>query len=179
MIITLVLSAEDYLTYHLYTASKSKRIKNKRYKSWLITTVIFFLFSYLLKDTNEFLTYYFLVAGVLSLVFFPLYQRYRYKKFYWKFVNEKLQYKFDKECVIDFRQDAIGFKDATGEGKINTTEISGISEISTHYFIEFKAGESLIVPKKLINGNSFLPELIALFQNPNIIVNNQLSWKWK
>ncbi len=179
MEIKLVLDANDYLTYHLYTASQSKTQKNKRYKSWVFITVAFFALSYLLKNTNEFLAYYFLGVGVLSLIFYPFYQRYYYKKHYSKFVNEKLQYKFGKENIIEFNEDAIYAKGDTGEGKINSAEIAEIIEIGTHYFLKFKSGDSIIIPKALIKNEMFVSELMTVLRNPAIILTKHLNWKWK
>jgi hypothetical protein len=179
MEIKLVLNAHDYLTYHLYTASQSKTQKNKRYKSWITVTATFFALSCVLKNTDGVLMYYFLIVGFLSLVFYPFYQRRHYRKHYEKFVNEKLQYQFGKECIINFDGDAIHFKGITGEAKVNDTEIVEIIEIGTHYFIKFRSGDSIIVPKTLVKNEVFLSELMAVLQNPNIIITKHLNWRWK
>jgi hypothetical protein len=94
-------------------------------------------------------------------------------------VNEKLQYKFGKENIIDFNEDAIYSKGVTGEGKINSTEIAEIIEIGTHYFLKFKSGDSLIIQKALIKNELFVPELMAVLKNPAIILTNHLNWKWR
>jgi hypothetical protein len=179
MEIKLILNADDYLTYHLYIASQSKTQKNKRYRSWVLLTISSFALSYVLKNNDKFLTWYFLFVGFLCLIFYPFYQRYYYKKHYRKFVNEKLQYKLGKENNIDFGKDAIYSKSATGEGRINSAEIAEIIEIGTHYFLKFKSGDSLIIPKALIKNELFVPELMAVLQNPAIILTKQLNWKWK
>jgi hypothetical protein len=41
MTLTYSLDNNDYLQHQLYLASKSKRIKNKRFKSWIATTMFF------------------------------------------------------------------------------------------------------------------------------------------
>jgi hypothetical protein len=94
-------------------------------------------------------------------------------------VLDNLQYRFGKECKVNFQSDFIETKDITGESKINTSEVAQINEIGTHYFIKLKTGESLIIPKSIINKESFISELMTVFQNPNIIINRELNWRWK
>lgn len=179
MKITLVLNESDFLTYLLYTASKNKRARNNRRKSWLILSIGFLLLGVCFIDSNKFYSYYFFGVGVISLIFYPFYQRYRFKKHYHKHALDTLQYRFGKECQVDFQSKFIETKDITGESKINTSEITQINEIETHYFIKVKTGESLIIPKNIINSETFLSELMTIFQNPGIIVNKELNWRWK
>lgn len=179
MYVTLLLNENDYLTYQLYTASKNKRSRNNRRKSWLILSVGFLLLGIGFINSNEFYAYYFLGAGIISLIFYPFYQRYKYKKHYHKYVLDNLQYRFGKECKVNFQSDFIETKDITGESKINTSEVTQINEIGTHYFIKVKTGESLIIPKSIINKDSFISELMTVFQNPNIVINRELNWRWK
>ena len=178
MIITVTLNEEDYLTHQLYTASKNKGLKNRRRKNWLILTGLFFLTAFFAKGKIDFYAYYFFTAGVLTLIFYPYYQSYKYKKHFKKVVAENYEYRIGKEGVVHFQPDIIEIKDITGESKINTSEISQINEIKTHYFIKIKSGESLIIPKAAVP-EIFLTNAIAIFNNHNIVVNKELNWNWK
>ncbi|MBB6128063.1 YcxB family protein [Mucilaginibacter lappiensis] len=179
MIITLVLNENDYLTQQLYVASTSKRSRRNRRKSWLIVSIGFVVLGLCFTGSNEFYNYYFLGMGVLSFIFYPYYQRYKYRRHYQKNVSEMLQYRIGKPCEVNFLPDFILTKDVTGEGKMNTSEITEINEISSHYFIRTKSGETLIIPKAQIHSPSFVTDLVAIFKNPNIMINKQLDWKWK
>ncbi|TFF40894.1 YcxB family protein [Mucilaginibacter psychrotolerans] len=178
MIVQTVLQEEDYLTYLLYSASKNKRSKANRRRSWLVLSFGFFALAFVLRYQNEFLAYWFLFCGIITLIFFPLYQRYSYKKHYQKFLMDKLGYRIDKESIIDFGSDIIETKDAGGESKIYTTELSEINEISTHYFVRLKSGDALVIPKAAVS-SSFVNDLLTIFQNPNIHVTQELGWRWK
>jgi len=179
MTINLTLKADDYLIYQLYTASTSKESRKKRLKSWLTITGLSFLtaLSFYIAD-DVFLYYYALFVGVISLFFYPLYQRVWYKKFYKKHVLKNYEYRFDKESLIHIHHDYIEIKDVMYEGKLFTSEIERINEIGTHYFIQFKVGQSLIIPKQQVKP-AFLDEILSIFQNPVIVVQKQLEWKWK
>ncbi|MEO3404340.1 hypothetical protein AAFN85_10580 [Mucilaginibacter sp. CAU 1740] len=179
MVIKLVLTASDYLTYQLYTASKSERIKRNRYRSWLILSGCFLILGLMFYNSIKFYSFYFLGAGVISLMFYPFYQRYHYKKHYNKFILDSYKNKIGKEAMIDFQPDYIFSNDTTGEGKIYTSEVCEINEIGTHYFIKAKTGESLILPKSTINDDHFVQKLELIFNNPSIIINREPDWKWK
>jgi hypothetical protein len=137
------------------------------------------LIAFIAKGRIDFFAYYFFGAGVVTLLFYPIYQKYRYKKHFSKFIAENYQYRFGKECVIDFQPDFIYSKDITGESTINTKEIFQISEINTHFFMKLKSGEALIIPKALVPEKTFLLDLTAIFQNPDIVINKELDWQWK
>jgi hypothetical protein len=180
MTINLILNADDYLTYQLYSVSTNKDAVKKRRKSWLTVTGLSFLtaFAFYIGD-DVFLFYYALIVGIISLFFYPLYQRVHYKKFYTKHVLRNYEYKFDKQSLVNFQPDYIEIKDVTYEGKLFTSEIEQINEIGTHYFIKFKVGESLVIPKQQVDQTTFLTEILSILQNPNIVIQKQLEWKWR
>jgi hypothetical protein len=180
MTINVDLNAEDYLVHLLYAKSNNKESKKKRINSWLTITGSSFLiaFAFYVGD-NWSLSLYSLLVGIITLFFYPLYQRSYYKDFYSKYIHKNYQYRFGKESIITFQPDYIDIKDATFEGKLFASELKEIAEISTHYFIKFKIGESIIIPKRQVNQKTFLSEILSIFSNPNIVVQNQLGWRWK
>ncbi|MEZ2334098.1 SVM family protein [Mucilaginibacter sp. RCC_168] len=179
MIKTLALTEDDYLTYYLYTASRSKKIQSNRRKSWLIISICFLVLGMLFINNNKFYAYYFFAFGIICFIFYPSYQSYEYKKRYKKHVSDNYQYKVGVACEINFQPDFIETKDATSESKFSTNEVVEINEISSHYFIKTRSGSSIILSKAAINSPSFITDLIAIFNNPNIVINKQLEWKWK
>jgi hypothetical protein len=179
MIVQTVLQEEDYLTYLLYSASRSKRSRANRRRSWLVITGIFLVAGFFFNGKDSFYSYYFFGAAALNLFLYPLYQRYAYKKHYRKFVAEKLAYRAGKECIIDFGSDIIETKDLTGESKFNVSEVAEIIEISTHYFVKLKSDDGLIIPKTAVDNPDFGEELLAIFDRPEIVLIRELDWKWK
>lgn len=94
MILKYRLEEGDYLTFQLYTASKSERIKKKRRQSIIIGVSMFALASLLFfKTNNDFLGYFFGAVTILSAIIFPVYLRYLYKKHYRNYVRETLKTK--------------------------------------------------------------------------------------
>ncbi|OOQ58054.1 hypothetical protein [Mucilaginibacter pedocola] len=179
MTIKTILSEEDYLAYLLYSFSKNKQSRANRRRSWLVISGMFFVIGYMFYGSNNFYSYYFFGAGVISLIFYPLYQRYHYKKHYRKFVQDKLGYRIGKEGTINFGPEVIATEDVTGESKINTSEVAEIIEISTHYFVKLNSGDGLVIPKTATGNPNFLDELLTVLDNPNIKINRELDWQWK
>jgi len=180
MVIKIALFEDDYLTYQLYTASKTKRAKNNRIKSWLMITGAFFIFALLFKQTNNlFLTYYFVILAVLCLCFYPFYQRYYYKRQYKKYVLDNNANSFGKEIIIELDNDYIQTKVAGSESKMSTSGIVQVNEIGSHYFIKLNNNASLIIPKRLMDERSFSLELSEIVKKNNIPLNQELNWKWK
>lgn len=173
------LSENDYLTYLLYSASKNKRSRSNRLRSWLVVSVAFFAIAYMFYGGNNFYSYWFFGVGVISLVFYPFYQRYHYKKHYRKFVLDKLAYRIGKEITINFGPDVIETKDVSGESKINTGEVAEVIEISTHYFVKLNSDDGLVIPKIAINNANFIDDLLLVLDKPDITITGELDWKWR
>jgi hypothetical protein len=173
-----ILKEEDYLIYLLFTSSKSERVKKTRFKSWLITSGAFILLGVLFFLSHDsFLGYYFIVAGALALLFYPSYQRYKYKKHYQRVVSETFVKRIGKTYTIEFLPDVIIYSDDDSESRFSTALISEINEIKTHYFIKTDTGESIIVPKAFVKPE-FLADLMSILNSSQIKVNMELSWKW-
>jgi len=177
----MTLDEDDYLTYQLYTASKTPRIKKARIRGWIWTTVTFLLLAYLFFDSdNDFLGIYFLIAAGISLIFYPLFSRWRYKRHYLKYIQETYKNRFGEQCTIEITDDTIATKDKTGEGRINTTEIEEINEIAEFYFVKMTTGQTLIISKvKTDELEKIKNQIKSLVEKKAIRYNIELNWKWR
>ena len=175
------LNKEDYLQHQLYNASTTESIKKKRLKTWAIVTFIFIILSFLFYQAdNKLLTYYFIAFSIITLIFYPFYQRKQYKKHYAKFINETYKNRFDKESNIVFNDMNLETSDLTGESKINYSSLEKIIEISSHFFLKIKTGGSLIIPKsKVENVEKVRTKLKVLSEKMKIDYSAELNWKWK
>ena len=175
------LDKDDYLQYQLYISSTTKSIKNKRLHNWVIVTFIFVILSILFYQTdNKFLMYSFFVFAIITLIFYPLYQRSQYKRHYEKFIDETYKNRFDKESNVIFKDVNLETFDLTGESKINYSSLEKIIEISSHFFLKIKTGGSLIIPKSKVEDiEKVRTELRALSEKIKIDYSAELNWKWK
>lgn len=176
-----MLDQNDYLTFQLYTASKSPQVKRMRLMSWILTPVVFLCTAFLFYSSgNRFLTVYFLVCGCLTAVAYPFYSRWRYKRHYLKHVQNTYKNKFGTECEVYFTDDVIINRDLNGEFKFNISEIATIHEIKEYYFIKSKGGLSLIISKlKSKDIETIKNQIERLIKEKNIPHQLELDWKWK
>ena len=176
----ITLDKDDFLRYQLYTASKSKRIKNKRIRTWILLTISFLVLGLTLRQSDDrFLSYYFIGFSIITLIFYPLYQRKQYKKHYEKHIQENYQNRIGIVSELGFEDGYIVSKADNQEGKIKITEIQEINEIADNLFIKIKTGESVIIPSSLGEFSKLKEELTDLISSLDISWNNQPGWKWK
>jgi len=176
----ITLDKDDFLRFQLFTASKSKRIKNKRIRGWILTTFSFLCLGFILSENEDkFLSYYFFIIAVISLFFYPLYNRWRYKKHYAKYIEENYKNRMGVECEISINGEYLNTKDHTGEGKIKLIEIEEINEIAEDLFIKVKSGENLIIPRRIDSYDNFIAELKDTTKDSKTEWNDELNWKWK
>jgi hypothetical protein len=181
MKIQYTLNENDFLEHQLFTASKTERINKQRRKSWIIVTFCFFALSLLfLKSENKFLLYYFLGFGIISLIFYPLYQRNYYRKHYMKSIKETYKNRFNELTTLIFDEDYIETNDLSGETKIYYSGFEEINEIKDYYFLKLRTGGSIIIPKiKIDNIENFKIELKNISEKYHLKNNVELNWKWK
>ena len=174
------LEKDDFLRFMLFTASKSKRMKNKRIRSWVLTTfVILGLGLLFFQKEDKFLAYYFFISGAVCLFFYPLYYRWRYKIFYEKFIQQNYKNRIGVITEIGFEDGFIISKDKSGEEKVRLTEIEFIYEIKDNLFIRMKNGETMAIPSKMTDYTEFKNDLSKLISNLGIAWEVELDWKWK
>ena len=171
----------DFLQYQLFAASKSANNKRQRRRSWLIISFSFVLLGLLFASNDKsFLSYYFLFFGLISFIFFPLYQRFQYKRHYLKHIRETYRDRFDKLIKLTFTESSIEIQSTDSESKIGFDAIEEINEVEDYLFLKFKSGGSLIIPKRKLNHLDKINEEIKnLTQNYGITFNLYLNWQWK
>lgn len=176
----ITLDKDDFLRYQLFTASKSKRIKNKRIRTWILLTISFLVLGLAIRQNEDgFLSYYFIGFSLITLIFYPLYQRRHYKKHYEKHIDENYANRIGIESELGFENGFIVSVGDNQEGKIKLTEIQEINEISENLFIKIKTGESVIIPSRYNEYDNLKKQLSDLVEPLGVTWINQQDWKWK
>ncbi len=186
MTLTYSLSEEDYLQSQLFLASKTKSVKKRRQKEWLIFSSAFSLLGIIYAltlprpEAYYFIAYYLLGAVVFTFVAYPPYQRGYYLNHYRKYVNKTFKNKFDQETTTTFNNDIIEGADATGNSQLNLNQIGVIHETGLHIYLMLKTGSYIIIPKeKLKNVEELRELLITISKKLSIDFISELNWKWK
>lgn len=172
---------DDFLTYYLFNASKSDRIRKKRIKNKIFIPIIYIsigiFFYFQLGVTSTFLL---IIFGILWFFIYPYWERRHYKNHYQGFIKENLKNRLDSIGTIEITNDYFLGKDNGSESKILTIEIEEIFEIPTLIFVKLKSGQSFLFPKNKISEidalRTRLKEL-ATYLGINYILDEK--WKWK
>lgn len=179
---TFSLEEADYLAHQLFVASTSKPSIQRRRKSWIMTTLAFGLFAYLMDQSdNEFLRNYFLGATLLSMFLFPFFSRWRYRKHYKKQVGEHFSKSFGKKATVEFQAKHISTEDENdSESKISYSQVESINELPEHFLIRLDNGQSLILPKNKIEQlDQLKTDLHELGKKVRLELTDDTNWKWK
>lgn len=152
MTVTFTLDEQDYLTFQLYNASKTPRIRNARIRNWIIFVIAMLCMAYVFSDRpDNFLRNYFLIFAIIAVPIYPFYSRWLYRRHYTKFVRDTFKDKIGTEATLTFAPDAIHFKDRTGEGMLYKSEIEAIDVIQGYYFLRIKGAGALVFPQAKVD----------------------------
>lgn len=173
---------EDYLTYQLYMASKSKEVKVKRRRNWLLIPLIYLVFSALAffigKQKNIALVFSLLAAA--WLIIYPFYARWVYKDKFKKAIIKNNKEIFGKKVTLAIENNNLKISDTQNTSSKKLADIVSIHEISSHIFIKLKKGSSIIIPKVgLIASKDFINLIQTMSKQTGVKIEKELKWKWR
>ncbi len=174
------ITAEDYLTHQLFSASQNKTVSRQRTRGLILWTSAFLILSvlfYIQKDI--YLAAYFILFGIGFVLIYPMYSRWIYKRYFKRFVYRNFEKSNLENLWLKIGND-ITLSNGKEEGIIPISDIEIIFEISTHIFLKLKGGKNIIIPKqKIENKEELLEKISSLSQKYNIQYVKMLDWKWK
>ncbi|HIP32454.1 MAG TPA: hypothetical protein EYG86_06820 [Crocinitomicaceae bacterium] len=169
------LYSEDYLTFQLYTASKSEVVAKKRKSEWMLLWFLPLVFGlYFLTSAEYLLATYFFIVTIVTFFFYSQYFKWRYKKRHLKFILANYQEHFGAEEELVFNADHLFLKNKTGEGKVLLDAVISCVEIPSHLFIKLNTGTSIILPKTEVDEEAVKTQLTQL----KINVEHEVNWAW-
>lgn len=175
------LERKDFIEYQLFTASKSETIKKSWQKSRIRIPIVYFILGLILFVLADIIfALVFIGIGAAWYFFYPSFMRKRYLRHFERYVDENLKNRFGKHVSLIFGEEFIDTTDYMGESKLKINEITEVNEIDNYIFLKFSSGESLIIPKIIINQkNEFNNFIKNLVQKLKIQHNVDLNWKWR
>ena len=175
------IDANDFLAYQLYTASRSKMIRNKRLRNKILVPVVYLAFGlmFILLE-NDTAAVIFCAIAIIWFFVFPLWERSRYIGYYKKYLNENYKERFGRKVTTRFENDFIYTYDNGNEGKISITEVEEINEIPLLFLVKLKTGQSLIIPKNKIGNLSEIKSGLKDFAvKLSCRYTEEPEWKWR
>jgi len=175
------LSEQDFLIHTLYSVSKNPSLKKQTKRVKLFFTILFVIFLFVIYSQNDLFT--FIIAALTFLFLYSFYVFYLYKYFlknnYEKWNKQNLGIRFNKEAVLDFKDDFIETSGMDIKLEIKYDAIEEFNEIPDYYYFKLKTNERLIIPKREIhNKESFLEMVENIQTHYNFTITKELDWKW-
>jgi hypothetical protein len=175
------LEESDFLTQQLYRMSKLPKTRKDKVYGWIGTPILFAAVAlFFWRSNNQPLTYYFIVLAIAAIAFYPAYHLWRYKRHCAKHVHNNVREMSDLRMSLTFGKDQFVMAGKTGESKINYSELKQVDELGTHFLLQLKNGQAVIVPKRELNDQpEFTTELHQIAADRQIYWNSETDWAWK
>ena len=175
MAYTFTTTEEDHLKFQLFQASQSPQNRKKMKRTWMYVLLLFALLGVFSWWTDRlFLAVYFGALFLISVFFYPMYLRWRYKRHFRGFVRERFQGQEEREASLAIQDGKIFMSSSTGKSEVNFEMVKTVFETGAHFFIQLDAVQYFIVPKRIPEVDQLrveLKEIGAPFEE-------RLDWKW-
>jgi hypothetical protein len=166
----------DFLTFQLFTVSKSDTVLRTRRRGQLLTSIAGLLLSINLFVTGSTIAGFVMLAvAVATYLFYPRYHRWRLKSHFLKYSKKNYGSQFGQEESLETKIDHIISKNIAGEGKVKSTELESLTEIADYYFLKMKNGSSIILPKRDIKEEK---ELVKELKKMGVPLIQELEWAY-
>jgi len=174
------LSGEDFLTYQLFEANNSKRIRSRRRRNWLLIPLIYSLLSIPLAYlTDRVMTFGFIGLALIWLIFYPFYSRWLYRRHYVKHIADYYANRLDKAVVTALEGHRFFLRDDVSESRINADQAEAIWRLPSHVLIKFLSGNTLIIPTERVESSRLDRFLKGVSAVTGLAVTDRSDWKWK
>lgn len=175
------ITQEDLITYQLYTASKSERIKKQRRSTWIWVGALLLVFVFSERERNWDLISIIVFGAIIVLfvLFIHIYQSYYYKRHYTKYVLDTFKNNSGSGSTLVFNETNIEMTDSESSTTVTLASIERIDEIKDHFFLQMKQGGSIVIPKRVNTEKDLNIEFHQLAKSLNIQFNSEPNWKWK
>ena len=124
MTIQFKIEENDYLIFQLYTASKNKRLQNKRLRNKILVPVLYLgCAAYLFWIGAMLMGFLFVSIAVLWFILYPIFEKSKMMKHYLITIRENHKEVFGRTTTIKFLENEITASDEVSETKIIFSEI--------------------------------------------------------
>jgi hypothetical protein len=180
MTLTYKLSANDFLTYQLYTASQSGRVQKQRTRNKWVIALIFWVLGFILLYQRSFVEGSLALAVSVAWYFLaPIWERRRYINHYRAYISSTYGERLGAPTSLKIERDELFAKDEGSETKVMTGEIEEITELPSLILMKLKTGASFIIPKKEIDAAALIAHLENMASEWRINYTVKTDWAWK
>lgn len=172
---------QDFLIHSLYSTSKDPIFKKQDKKVKIFFLIFLIIFLLIIYSQNDLFT--FMIAAIafsfLYFIYILHFYKHTIKANHEKWNKQNLGLRFNKEAILDFKDDFIETSGMDTKLEIKYYAIEEFNEIPDYYYFKLKTNERLIIPKREIhNKESFLEMVNNLQKKYNFKITKELEWKW-
>ncbi|MDH4263522.1 MAG: YcxB family protein [Spirochaetia bacterium] len=181
MTIKITLDVNDYLTYHLYLASKSDSLKKRRLIHWFIIPIVYVIAGYAFVYLNgaEMIKTIFLATALIWFLIYPFYSKWAIRRFLTRQIIKRYENLIDKEGSLKLDDKKITVKSHDASMDFDYKDIKDIIELSNHFLIDLKVASSLILPKHKIPDEILAKVIDKIIDKTGLTPKIQTLWGWK
>lgn len=181
MTIEYSIDEHDFLTYQLYTASRSPVVRKRRFKSKVIFAMLYLLTGVLfLLQEKIILGASLTLLAILWFILYPLHDKRVYVRNYQNFIHKNYKDKLGRKAFIQFDNKQITTKDEAGQSKFAIRDVEEVTEIPQAIYVKLKKGQSFILPKnKIADVPALVTKLKEIAETAGFRYNDQPQWVWK
>lgn len=172
------LTAEDFLTYQLYSASQSPAIQKKRRNTRFLVPLLYIVlggYSYI-DGKSLIVGGSFIGVAFIWYFLYPFYSAWRYKRHFQRQIDTYYKDRVNINSELTIEKNRLIAKDETAESKVKVEELDSLIEINDYFFIQLKTGIALVLPLKVVQDKT---GLIKQFENMNVPYKSEKNWIWK
>ena len=137
MTIQFSIDQQDYLTFQLFTASRSVNINRKRFRNKALIPLVYFAFGLWFSLQGQIIpVVVFFLVGVLWYLFYPKWDKGNFERRYNNFIAKNYKDSFNKKAEMIFQSDNFVVNDFVNKLKFNYKEIEEITEIGSMFLIK-------------------------------------------
>lgn len=175
------LEENDFVTYQLYAASVSERIRKKRKRARIGVALFYLAGALFLSTLGAFVIGSVFLAVSLGWFFlYPIWERRRYVRHYTTYVKDYCMSRVGKEISMEIADDYLYVKSATVESRVHNSEIEQLAEIPTLFILQLKGGQAFLLPKhKMADREDISARLKSLADHLGIGYVLLDQWEWK
>lgn len=174
------LDETDFLTFHLFSVSKNKRMTRQRWRSGLTTGLGSIAMAFLSQNAGlDNLFYSWLIFGILAIFLYPFYLKNVWKRHYKRNIMENHAEKVGIPSTLEFTDQQILTSSTFVKSQIDLSQLKTIIEIKNYLFVELKYGDTIVIPTAKIKELDHLKQqLETLSDQLDIGYIKELNWKW-
>ena len=178
MIVSYPLEKDALLTFQLFAASRSPRIRRQRLFGWLIIPFLALAIAVLeFFGECHSAASSMAIMGLTWALLYPFFSRWYYKRHYRKHVEEYSSPVLGMEVQLSLQADGLILKDKGAETRVDLGALASLHRIKGYGFILFPTGQGITLPESYLGVE--LDRFMQSLAKKSGLPLQQSDWKWK